>query len=289
MSQNLFWPIYKQIEKEFKEISYYIAFDRKQLETYSVKIADLILRTVSECENVASALCKKENIEFKDRKGNLRNIVYFHEYIKKLNSKFNLKNKLVRFDFQNASENIFDMKRAPFEKETKQINGKEKFIWSWYYSYNMIKHDRINNFKEANLKNLINGLAALFLLNIYYLDEVYYLKKSYNIKKIIKKIKNFSDVFSVDIEGDGFGEYNGNTFFDPYTYFEIAKEHSTYIIEYDKEIKTDSDKGAEFLDKLESKIFIKKSDGSFKKKHENYEFENRKTKCPIIGRINRKG
>ncbi|WP_026887578.1 hypothetical protein [Clostridium beijerinckii] len=68
MNKNLFWPIYQKLEEEFKEISYYISIDRKQLKTYSIKIADLILRTVAECENIASVICKNEKIKFTEKK-----------------------------------------------------------------------------------------------------------------------------------------------------------------------------------------------------------------------------
>ena len=48
MQQNLFFPVYKQLEKELNELSYFITFDKKQLKTYSIKISELLLRTVSE-------------------------------------------------------------------------------------------------------------------------------------------------------------------------------------------------------------------------------------------------
>lgn len=46
MQQNLFYPIYAQLEKELKELSYYITFDRNQLKVYSIKISKLLLITV---------------------------------------------------------------------------------------------------------------------------------------------------------------------------------------------------------------------------------------------------
>ena len=36
MQQNLFFPVYKQLEKELNELSYFITFDKKQLKTYSI-------------------------------------------------------------------------------------------------------------------------------------------------------------------------------------------------------------------------------------------------------------
>ena len=53
MSQNLFFPIYQQLERELVELSYYITFNRRQLNVYSTKIADMLLRTVSEIENIS--------------------------------------------------------------------------------------------------------------------------------------------------------------------------------------------------------------------------------------------
>ena len=85
MNKNLFWPIYEKIEEEFKELSYYISIDKKQLKVYSIKIADLILRTVSECENIASVICKNESIKFRDKKGHIRKSVYFNFYARGLN------------------------------------------------------------------------------------------------------------------------------------------------------------------------------------------------------------
>ena len=43
MQQNLFFPVYKQLEKELDELSYFITFDKKQLKTYSIKISELLL------------------------------------------------------------------------------------------------------------------------------------------------------------------------------------------------------------------------------------------------------
>ena len=61
----------------------------------------------------------------------------------------------------------YDIKLKPFLKEKIKVNGKEKNIIPWYNAYNKIKHDRVKNFKQANVDNLINSLAALFMLNIY--------------------------------------------------------------------------------------------------------------------------
>lgn len=291
MNKNLFWPIYQKLEEEFKELSYYIAIDRKQLKTYSIKIADLILRTVAECENIASVICKNEKIKFTDKKGHIRKSVYFNEYIDELNKVFKLDKKLVNPIFNNIDSSTFNCKLQPFRKETLKVNGKEKEIIPWYNAYNKIKHDRVKNYKQANLENLITSLAALFMLNIYLKNEVFYDNDNYDYKKIVSKIENFSDAFEIDysVKTNRYDNTNTdkNSFFDPVSFWEIALPMSVYLLECHKEIKTDTDSVADSMDKLESNILIAKSDGSFEKKYSEYTFTDHKTVCKIVASINR--
>ena len=72
-----------------------------------------------------------------------------------------------------------------------------KGAWFDLY-YNKIKHDRVKFFRYANLECLIKALAALFLLNIYYLNKTFYSKTSYDTDYILEKIEGFSKIFSVD-------------------------------------------------------------------------------------------
>ena len=292
MKQEFFFPIYQQIEKEFKELSYYISIDENQLKIYSIKIADLILRTVSECENIAKALCTKHEIKFLNKNGQEKSFINFHEYIHAINSIYNIEKKLISFDYKNSAKGTFDSKHQPFRKQTILINGKEQKIWSWYYAYNQIKHNRIENYKVANLENLIEGMAALFVLNIYYKNEVFYEKKTYDLDNIIQKIESFSDIFMIDYTVNTkqeklYNEKYGDSFFNPASYFEIARPYSIYTLEYDKEIKTDSDKGADFLDRLEFSILTVDKNGKYKNKYENYKLKDYKSFVCIVGYIHK--
>lgn len=292
MEYNSFWPIYKQLEKEFIELSFYVTIDRRQLKVYSTKIADLILRTVSEIENLAKELCKVEKIKFRDSKTKkIRDVVRFHEYIDELNKLYNLKNKTVSFDYEHSYSDTFDSKHLPFKKDKKKIKGKEKDIWSWYYAYNKIKHDRVKNFREANLGNLIESLSALFLLNLYYKNETFYNQTDSNISNIISRIELFSPLFKADYtikvnEHDKRMERT-DTFFDPVSYFKISQKFSVYLIEFNKKYKTDSDSGADFMDKMESSLLLKQEDGSFQKKYNNYELTDHFTECAIVASLNK--
>ncbi|MEL1245493.1 hypothetical protein AAEO56_14560 [Flavobacterium sp. DGU11] len=44
------------------------------------------------------------------------------------------------------------------------LEWKTKQTLSWYQAYNNSKHDRLNNFEDANLKSLIDAYSALCIL-----------------------------------------------------------------------------------------------------------------------------
>lgn len=293
MAQNLFKPVYNRLEQEFKELSYCIAFDKKNLSVFSIKIADMILRTVSECENIARAICQKEGIKFLDKKRQTRKVIYFYEYIDELDKIFGLSKWLVSFKFENSSEDIFISKSTPFRKDIKTKNGKKEIDdWCWYDAYNSIKHNRNKYFKKANLENLIYGLEALFLLNIIFEDKVFYKEEYEDYKALYSEIEEFSDVFDIDVavkvieEFEQSNPYKDN-FLNPLRYMQIIKDYSAYLIEHDIFIKTPSDKGADIHSDIENSIVLQQPDGTFKPLHENAKKADHKTKCALVARVNR--
>ena len=290
MKQEFFWPIYSQIEKEFIDISYCINIDRRQLSVYSIKIADLILRAVSECENIAKAICKKEKIKFLNKKRRVRKIVKFHEYVEAVDKVFSINRKLVNFVFDNADQNTFDEKLMPFYREK---DGDSFKTWSWYSAYNAIKHDRVRNYRKANLNNLINSMAALFLLNIYYSDEVVYDADEFDPYKLMEPIGQLSKLFSIewsiapssydgrDMSDDKVG------FCDPVSYARVASKFSTYLINHNQVIKTDEDKGYDFLQQLQSAVVTVNEDGTVTKAYEDIEPTDKKTLVKAVARVAR--
>ena len=195
----------------------------------------------------------------------------------------------------NANKNIYDSKLIPFFRD-KEIKSKSSKTFSWYFAYNKIKHDRVKFFKHANLNNLIHALAALFLLNIYYLDKIFYNTLSYDIDSIIEQIQSFSDIFEIDyiiyISPEKEPLYaqiqDPNTFFNPINYFKVALPRSTYIIYYDIEIKTDTDAGADFMDKLTSSLVkYNPQTNQYEKIYTNYQFSDHKTKCALVAKLNK--
>ena len=55
-TSNLYWPVYKNLEKEVLKLADYIHFSDDQLGTYSMFIADLIVRCSVEIEALSKEL-----------------------------------------------------------------------------------------------------------------------------------------------------------------------------------------------------------------------------------------
>lgn len=53
---NLYWPVYKNLEKEFLKIADYVHVSDEQLTVYSMHIADLIVRCAIEIESISKEL-----------------------------------------------------------------------------------------------------------------------------------------------------------------------------------------------------------------------------------------
>ena len=53
---NLYWQVYKNLEQEFISLSETIHINDSQQEVYSMKIADLLIRTVIEIEALSKEL-----------------------------------------------------------------------------------------------------------------------------------------------------------------------------------------------------------------------------------------
>jgi len=182
---NLYWPVYKNLEKEILELSFIIYFDDAQFKyikkgnkqeytktpPYSLKIGDLLIRCCTEIEALIQEITVGQEEEIKsmfDLDKNEPITIGFR--LKYINNLWALDKKLVNIScpsmfFQKKENQIF----APFNYENGDVND-------YYSAYNAIKHDR--NFKtiyKGNIRFLLRAMAALYLLNIYYKDEVVYL------------------------------------------------------------------------------------------------------------------
>lgn len=223
---NLFWPVFKNIEKEIISLSNDIHFDDKQLSIYSVKIAELLLRCVVEIEAISKALYFSNGGTETDGK----DLFFDTDCIALLETNWLLSKKQVivssaNFYFQSDENKIL----YPLHKAHKRgTSGAD-----WARAYQAVKHNRVENLDKANLKHLIRAAAALFLLNLYYRDDVFELGK--------ENKNNFthllSDIFDVKVHlwsGGGFDDYQSyhkKDDFDECVFFikDTDERHSKYF------------------------------------------------------------
>ncbi|UBZ06196.1 hypothetical protein LDL76_12605 [Salegentibacter mishustinae] len=185
---NLYWPIYKNLEKEIVELSDLIHFDDQQLNVYSVKISELLIRCSVEIEAIAKDLYLQNG----GTKENNNDLFFDTDCLDFLEEKWDLSKKKIivsssNFFFTNSNNRIF----TPLNKANKRGSSGSK----WKKAYQAVKHNRTTNLQKGNLENLLKATGALFLLNLYYRNDTFELKKINNADFA----ENLSNIFNVKV------------------------------------------------------------------------------------------
>ncbi len=159
---NMFWTVYKKLEKDVIDLSYYIHFSdeptesgHNQIWTFSNQIADLLIAISTQIESLFLELY---NTEFDAKSEDIG------AGIKAIDKKWNLSEKQVKIISKNmyfTDTNGFGSEFAPMAYRPHDEND-------YYSAYCAVKHHRSNALHKANLNVLIRALAALFILNVYY-------------------------------------------------------------------------------------------------------------------------
>ncbi|WP_454986566.1 hypothetical protein [Capnocytophaga bilenii] len=226
---NIFWNIYKNIERELIEISNIIHIDDNQLSVYSPKITELLIRTVVEVEAISKELYFKNGGD----KENDNQLFFDTDCIDFLENKWLLSKKKVivsapNFYFNNEDNRVL----TPLRKANKRGSSSSK----WLIAYQAVKHNRNNSLSEGNLKNLIGALAGLYVLNIYYKDLAYSLYRDSNGTNFDNSLG--SSIFSVDIHKYTDITYDNEKEDMPYKK-SINYDSSVYIMEPTQKSKDD--------------------------------------------------
>ena len=187
---QIFWNAYKRLERELLSLSEDIHFDDDQLKVYSSKIGDLLVRTVIEIEALAKNLFfANEGTQPEDR-----DLYFDTDCLKLLEDKWLLSKKQVMvvspfFYFTKSGNRTL----SPLQKASKRGTSGAR----WKQAYQAVKHDRINNLKKGNISNLLNALAALYVLNVYDRGASFYLDDDYEGRK--KEWGLGSEIFAVKV------------------------------------------------------------------------------------------
>ena len=152
-----YWPILERLEAEFCDLSFSVALCDNQLDVHSARLADLLVRTCVECENVGKSLCNEKSLV--PSAGN------FPGVLDAISSAIRIQTKelIIVWPFQSLTKTII----TPFGGWQPNKNENPP----WFKAYNGVKHDRISNANEAKLENVMHALGALFILNLWLREE----------------------------------------------------------------------------------------------------------------------
>lgn len=155
-TQRLYWNIYLGLEKEFLRIADMIYVDDTQLKVYSLKIAELLLRTVVEIEAISKDL-------FDIAGGVANGNMYFDtDCLAFLDEKWRIEKRVVFL----KSPHVYLAKDKMTLHPLKDASKRGKCTWK--KAYNAVKHNGRTDIKQGNIENFMLSLASLFVLNVYF-------------------------------------------------------------------------------------------------------------------------
>jgi hypothetical protein len=142
---DIHWAYFLALEDDLYQLSRFVEISKENFSTYSIECTRLLLASCSEAEvalKLAAGLSKSKSLGdcFVPLSGDVKKLV---------NGRV-----LVR--------------RSGLEIQP-WLDWTAKAYPTWWQAHNAIKHDRSQNYKEANLGNALSSLAGLFAALLFYL------------------------------------------------------------------------------------------------------------------------
>lgn len=149
--KNTIWRYYQILEERFYNSIRYVELDISNFNTYSIEFINQIQTIGAEIDTVLKLMC---GFTPSCRK----NMTDYSNQI--LQSYPDIKNHEVRTG---------NIGIKPFESW--DIENSAKSL-EWWNAYNYVKHARNENFKKANLKNVLSALMGLYLLEMIFFKKL---------------------------------------------------------------------------------------------------------------------
>jgi hypothetical protein len=179
--RNIHWDYYVALESDIHAVARYIEFDESNFDTHSIELAHLLLAASSEVDVVLREMCKI--IDSEAKAGNI-------DGYKKV-----VKEHLPGMIDQNVVCPLYGLTLSPW------LNWGSNRNPIWWQSYNKVKHERNIHFNRANLKNVLNSIAGLFVVNIYYNNLVFRSENKdyfFDLRDAMRNLKPKSGMFRLD-------------------------------------------------------------------------------------------
>jgi len=143
------WNYFIAVEKDLINLSRYIEFDKLNLSTFSIEIAQILMMATQEIDVLLKQICQR-NGNGSDSEGGYRAFIP---------TKYP---KIMDIEVQLPKH---DLDFTPFHDWK---NGTP----SWWTANNKVKHQRHTHFKDASLENLLNSVSGLLIANLHYYDDI---------------------------------------------------------------------------------------------------------------------
>ena len=152
---NNYWNYYLLLEKKVINLQNYITFSANNGSCYSIEIMNLIINICCEIDVIFKIILGYELDKFKTISDYKK--IYNKEGYEEIDDEtlYLIDNK--------------DYKLIPFENFKPDSESPV-----WWEAFDDLKHKRTISFNEANLKNLLNALGALYILEIYYFRKSFF-------------------------------------------------------------------------------------------------------------------
>jgi hypothetical protein len=149
---DFFWSYYLNLENSFIRTTQYVMVDEKNYNTFSIEYIGLLQSICAEIDTVMKEIC-----EFK-QEDSKKISEYYDKIIKEPFFK-DIINEETTYIYQ---KNEF----RPFNNWNKETSPQ------WWKSYNNVKHERTIKYMDGNLKNVLNALSALYILERYKIKDI---------------------------------------------------------------------------------------------------------------------
>lgn len=160
-----YFDYYLELENDFFSTESYVTIEEDNYQTYSTQYTKIYLSICSEIDCLLKEICK--NIK-SDTNANKINLYY----------------PIITNEFENFNQEVVYFKKQKIELHPWE-EWNESSAPKWWTYYNKVKHQRLEKesetdtpyYKFANLGNVLNALAALYIVEQYYMYSYNYLEE----------------------------------------------------------------------------------------------------------------
>jgi hypothetical protein len=172
-------PYYMELQRRMVDIFRYVSCHEKNFDTYSVTLESLLIDACSFFDSLCQTFIREKSLRGRSFKQESQ-VGHFKEKVS-LKEDFNCGDyrELLEGDFALSTwkVNVNPYEEAfysnPMHYLPEQISGHliapfEEWATGkrppWWEAFTGLKHDRIRNYREANLRNVLHSLAGVFII-----------------------------------------------------------------------------------------------------------------------------